>query len=131
MPRKLQTLGDHIRKRRIERGMLQREVAAVLDVDESSVNAWERNRHQPVLRVHPAIAAFLGYEPDAVPQDAPIGFRIASKRRRLGISRRQLATEVGVDEGTILRWERGWISDKANPRVRRALENWTSNAPHV
>src|SRR5262245_4545307 len=49
LPRQLKTLGDHIRKKRIELGLLQREVADLLGVDSQSVNAWERNYREPVL----------------------------------------------------------------------------------
>jgi transcriptional regulator with XRE-family HTH domain len=105
--KQLKTLGDHIRTRRIELGLLQREVAHVLGVDPGSVNAWERNYREPSLRLLPAIRAFLGYDLENVPDDTPLGFRIASKRRRLGLSQKALGESLGIDEGTVGKWERG------------------------
>ena len=126
MPKELKTLGDHIRRRRIELGLLQREVAGLLGADPGSVNAWERNCRQPVLRRLPAIAAFLGYDLEAPPADAPLGLRIASKRRRLGLSQKALAALLGIDEATVRRWERGEIR-KLERRVRRNIEGWVNS----
>jgi len=99
LPKELRTLGDHIRKKRIELGLLQRQVADRLGADPQSVNAWDRNYRQPVLHRLPAIAAFLGYDLDALPADAPLGLRIASKRRRLGLSQKALARSLDSTRG--------------------------------
>ena len=80
LPKEIRTLGDHIRKKRIELGLRQREVANLLGAAPQSVNAWERNYHRPVLRVFPAIKDFLGYDLDDLPDDAPLGRRIAARR---------------------------------------------------
>jgi len=60
-PRELHTLGDHIRKRRLDLGLLQREVAEKLQVNQMTVCNWETNRTSPQLRFIPRIVAFLGY----------------------------------------------------------------------
>jgi DNA-binding XRE family transcriptional regulator len=91
LPRELKTLGDHIRKKRIELGLLQREAANLLGADPQSVNAWERNYHQPSLRLLPAIIGFLNYNPDAITDEASLGRRIVVRRRELGISQQALA----------------------------------------
>ena len=123
LPKQLTTLGDHIRKRRIELRLLQRELAALLGVDPGSVNAWERNYRKPVLHRLPAIAAFLGYDLEAPPADAPLGLRIAPIRRNLGLSQKALAKRLGIDEATVRRSEREGIC-KLGLRVQRILERW-------
>jgi transcriptional regulator with XRE-family HTH domain len=123
LPKQLKTLGDHIRKRRIELGLLQREVADFLGADPGSVNAWERNYRHPVLRRLPAITVFLGYSLDVLPDDAPLWLRIASNRRRLGLSQKALAQCLGIDEGTVRRSEREGIC-KLGLRVQRIIERW-------
>lgn len=62
-PRELNTLGDRARKRRLDLGLLQREVADRLGVDETTVNNWERGRTTPARRFTAKIAQFL----DSVP----------------------------------------------------------------
>jgi DNA-binding XRE family transcriptional regulator len=52
-PREFKTLGDHLRKRRLELGLLQREVAERLGVDETTVYNWERNRTNPSRQLVP------------------------------------------------------------------------------
>jgi DNA-binding XRE family transcriptional regulator len=59
-PRALCTLGDHLRKRRLDLGLLQRGVAERLGADPCSVTNWELNRTKPALWFLPAIVRFLG-----------------------------------------------------------------------
>jgi transcriptional regulator with XRE-family HTH domain len=59
----LVTVGDHIRRRRLDLGLLQREVAERLGADAATITNWELNRTQPALRFLPAIVGFLGYPP--------------------------------------------------------------------
>jgi len=66
----------------------------------------------------------LGYDLEEVPDDVPLGFKISSKRRRLRLSRKALVELVGIDNGTVRRWERGQIFLRADERVRRILESW-------
>jgi transcriptional regulator with XRE-family HTH domain len=126
LPKELRTLGDHIRKRRLELGLLQREVAELLGADPQSVNAWERNYRQPALHRLQAIAAFLGYDPENVSDDTPIGLQLASKRRRLGFSQKALAELLGIDEGTLRRSERGRrlpSTRRSATRLRNGFQN--------
>lgn len=61
-PRELKALGDHIRKRRLDFGLLQREVAQALGVTEATIKKWENSRSYPALRFVPRIVEFLGYD---------------------------------------------------------------------
>jgi len=61
-PRELNTLGDHVRKRRLELGMQQKDVARRLGVDEMTVNNWERHRTTPAPGFIGKIRGFLDDE---------------------------------------------------------------------
>jgi transcriptional regulator with XRE-family HTH domain len=98
-------LGDHLRKRRLDLGFLQREVAEELGVDEDSVCHWETGRSHPKPYLIPRVIAFLGYAPWAAP--ATFGEWLIMVRRANGLSRKRLAKGLGVDESTVLRWESG------------------------
>jgi len=104
-PTRMSTLGDHLRKRRLDLGLLQREVAERLGVTATTVCNWENARSTPTLRVRPRVIAFLGYDPEESPAGT-VGERILAFRRRRGISRRELARRSGVDPSTVARWER-------------------------
>jgi len=125
LPKQLKTLGDHIRKRRIELRLFQREVADLVGADPGSVNAWELNYHEPSLHLLPAITEFLGYDPNVVPDQAPLGRRIAARRRSVGLSQRELADCLGIDEGTLSRWERANLQ-RVSRRVQGLFMRWLS-----
>ena len=99
------TLGDHLKKARRERGLLQREVAKVLRVDSMSLVNWEKNRTEVGARFVPAIIQWLGYDP--LPTPSSFGEWIAVARTRRGLARRTLAAALGWDEATLGEYEGG------------------------
>jgi len=105
-PEELRTLGDHLRKRRLDLGLFQKDVARRLGSNESSVWNWEKNRSSPALRFIPRIIEFLGYTPD-ITQPQSLGQRIVVWRRLRGITQKELARRLGVDPTTVAGWEQG------------------------
>jgi len=105
-PKELRTLGNHLRKRRLDLALTQRDVAQRLGADEASVWNWGKNRSSPALRFVPRIIEFLGYEPDDTkPQH--LGQQIVAFRQRWGLTQKALARRLGVDPSTVASWERG------------------------
>jgi transcriptional regulator with XRE-family HTH domain len=100
-------LGDHLRKRRLDLGLLQSEVADTLGVTESTICSWETGRTSTQLRFIPRIIAFLGYDPLSGASHQTSGERIIAARQRLGMTQKELARTLGVDPTTVGRWERG------------------------
>jgi transcriptional regulator with XRE-family HTH domain len=103
-PQVLATIGDHLRKRRLDLGLLQREVAERLGTDPCTITSWELNRTTPALRFLPGIVRFLGYAPWNA--GASIGECLLALRRERGLSQAAFARLVGVDPGLLSRWER-------------------------
>jgi transcriptional regulator with XRE-family HTH domain len=101
----LATIGDHLRKRRLDLGLLQREAAERIGVDHCTITNWELNRTKPALRFLTRILRFLDYIPFAQGRSLPERLRVS--RRTLGLSQRELARRLDVDESTLARWERG------------------------
>jgi len=104
-PKDLRTLGDHLRKRRLDLGLLQREAAERIGVHKTTVWLWERNRATPEARYVPAIIRFLGYMPPGLDASFPEALR--SARRAAGLTQRQLAKRAHVDASSIRKWELG------------------------
>jgi transcriptional regulator with XRE-family HTH domain len=98
-----QTLGEHIKKRRLILGLYQREVAECLGVDPFTVLNWEKGKTEPPLRAIPAILAFLGYNP--FPTPTTLSERMLSARRMRGWTMKEAAQAVGVDPCTWQSWE--------------------------
>ena len=117
-----QTLGEHLKKRRRELGLYQQEVALRMEVNEWTYHTWETNKAEPIITMYPRIIDFLGYYPYPTPQT--IGEKLVAHRRAFGLSRAQLAETIGIDEGTVLRMERGQRcpSGKCGAQVKAFLE---------
>jgi len=109
-PKELKTLGDHLRRRRLDLKLFQRDVARRLDVNEATTYNWENSRTLPRVAFVPRIIAFLGYVPYRVPSQT-LGERIVAFRRVRGLTQNELALRLGVDPSTLGRWER----DKGQP----------------
>lgn len=104
-PEQLNTIGAHLRRRRLVLKLLQRQVAEQMGVDKSSIYNWEGNRSKPGLEYMPAIIRFLGYNP--LPQSESWAERLLRCRTAQGITQKEAAVRIGVDQGTLARWERG------------------------
>jgi DNA-binding XRE family transcriptional regulator len=103
--RELSGLGDHIRKKRLDLGLLQRDVVAELGVDADSICHWGIGRSHPKPYLMPRVIEFLGYAPWAA--QATLGEWLVMVRRANGLSRKPLAKQLSVDESTVFRWESG------------------------
>ena len=122
-PEGRETLGDHIRAVRMERGMLQREVAQVIGVRRGTINKWECNRGEPRAVDVPRIIELLGYEPWPEPNSLIAEMRVW--RLRLGLSARAAARRLGVGEATWAVWERGAVSpgERSREQIARLIGN--------
>ncbi len=119
-------MGDHLKKRRYELGLRQKDVAEQLDVNEFTVCGWENDKKTPAVRYLPRIVEFLGYCPFPAPET--LGERLLAKRRSLGLSRKRMGQRLSVDEETFARWENGEASPTGE-RLRRAEAFLTTSQP--
>jgi len=58
-PKSINTIGDHLRRRRLDLGLLQRDVAEIIGVTEVTISNWENNRNKPPSRFLKKITDFL------------------------------------------------------------------------
>jgi len=68
-----------------------------------TIKNWEVKATEPAIHFLPKIIEFLGYNP--LPPAQTLGQRITRCRRTLGLSQRELAGRLGIDEGTLWHWE--------------------------
>ena len=114
------TLGDHLRKRRLDLGLLQKDVAEEIGVNTSTITNWELNHNFPELRFIPAIIEFLGYWPMDTPTDN-LGQQIVMKRTKLGISQKELAQQLCVNPSSLGRWEQD-IGKPSQDNYRKVID---------
>ena len=126
-PQILKTLGDHLRKRRLDLKLLQKEVAERIGVDKITIYYWENNRVKPSLTFIPKIIGFLGYIPFNKTFNS-LGEQIITYRRLYGLTQKKLAHILGIDPTTIGHWERGEHLPQ-QPLLDRLISFFTSFPP--
>ena len=110
------TLGEHLKKRRMELGLLQRDVQVRFGLDKETYANWEKDRCYPAMRHWPGIIKFLGRDPN--PEPRTLGESLLAYRRHHGLSRRALAAVLGADDVTLWRWE----TDQQKPESERHVD---------
>ncbi len=105
-PLQIKSLGDHIRKRRLDLKIFQKEAAKRIGIDETTIWFWENNRVKPSISYIPKIIEFLGYIPFDTKYNS-LREKIIIFRQIHGLSQKKLASLIGIDSTTIGSWERG------------------------
>jgi transcriptional regulator with XRE-family HTH domain len=115
-----QNLGEHLKKRRRELGLLQREAAERMGIQRDTYVNWETGKTEPVTVQFRPLVEFLGYDPTPVPKT--LAERLEGKRRELGVTFEQAAKYLGWDPGSLTRYLNGtWA---LNPTRAEALEHF-------
>lgn len=85
-----------------------------MGVSEFTLGNWEAGDTTPTDRLLPAVIRYLGREPWPEPTTLPD--QLKAERRKRGLSVKEAAAFLGVDECTWKWWERG-----RRPSHRRTL----------
>jgi transcriptional regulator with XRE-family HTH domain len=104
-PKTLVTIGDHIRKRRLDLNLFQREAATRIGVDPTTLFNWEKHGVKPEVCYLERVITFLGYNPFPEPKGLPARLRWARSSR--GMTREACARMLGIDPSTLAGWETG------------------------
>ena len=127
-----QHIGRRIRKRRLELGATQGELAEHVGVSEYTVRAWETRRSLPMESILKRINEWFAKDvPVKLYQEveiADLAQRISDQRRNWGISKKQLGRHLGVDRTTVVTWERGSNFPKGS-NLRRLSEWFAEEVP--
>jgi len=120
-PEDPRSLGEHLRRARLDRRLPQRQVAAAIGCSQASLANWEMGHRAPEARFLPGILAFLGYDPR--PEPATLGGQLRAAREAEGLSEAALARRLGLDPGTVGVWERDEVR-RPYPRIRRVFKRY-------
>jgi len=61
VPAEPKTIGEHIKKRRLQLHLMQSDLAKFFGVHKGSIQNWERGVYEPAGRFIPRIVGWLGY----------------------------------------------------------------------
>jgi transcriptional regulator with XRE-family HTH domain len=100
-----QTLGEHVKKRRRELGLLQREAAERMGIQRDTYVNWEKDKTRPVASQFRPVVTFLGYDPMPAPET--LSERLKAKRRSLRVTFAQVARYLEWDSGSLSRYLNG------------------------
>jgi DNA-binding XRE family transcriptional regulator len=60
-PKAVKTIGDAIRKRRLDLGLLQKDAAKIIGCDKTTILNWERGHTHPSANRIPQVVIFLAH----------------------------------------------------------------------
>ncbi len=148
VPRQPTTIGGHLRRRRMQLGILQAEAARLLTVSTVTLSRWECDKVYPTPEFHQAITDYLGHNPfntiprpelKRLPSNEPDGianlspseqFGLTIKRVRLNqnMTGKDCAAMLHVDPRTLRDWENGkhspigYLRERVGAFVRAAQD---------
>jgi transcriptional regulator with XRE-family HTH domain len=99
------TIGQHIKKRRLDLGLRQEDLAGSMGVRPPVCERWEQKNRLPSKKVWPKIIEFLGYDPRPVP--VKFSDRLVWFRESKGLRQSDLSKLIKINPVRIGRWERG------------------------
>jgi transcriptional regulator with XRE-family HTH domain len=112
-----ETLGEHIRKKRLQLALSRNDAGRLLGVTAITIRSWECGHTQPTLQCSAGIRQFLGYDPNVRPPQS-LSEKIRAKRQELGWTQKHAACTLGVDRCTRSNWKcGGTIISKAHRRL--------------
>jgi transcriptional regulator with XRE-family HTH domain len=97
--------------------LFQKEAAKLLGVSEACVTLWENGNTTPQIKYAPKIIQFLGFNPYMV-KGKSLGARVKNYRLANGLSHKELGKILGMDGGTISRWETGVFIPGSETQIR-------------
>ena len=111
-PRQPTTLGEHIRKARIDKNHYQKQAATAIGVSTDCICFWENGRTAPEIRYYPQIIDYIGFNPFPEP-DEPIA-RLEWHKTVNGLSYDGLAQLTKIHPEQL----QAWLTGKKTPIAR-------------
>ncbi len=124
-PSKLETLGDHLRKVRLDGNLSQPEVAKILKVSTDTIIGWELNRYEPTAKLAKSAIDYLGYNP-FLGEEHSLGKQLYHARLITGKTQKEVAEVLGCDESNLRYIELG--QRKPQPETLGKILGYIRNA---
>lgn len=101
-PQKLETIGDHLRTKRLDSKLGQKDLESTLGVCQATILLWEKNKVEPQAQSKSKINNYLGYCLLPKKPAQHFGHQLQLFRTNtIGKTIFELATDIGIDEATL------------------------------
>jgi len=110
------TLGDHLRRRRLELGLYQKDVAVQIGVTTSTIWNWENGWSSITLSCMPKVIEFLGY--NSIPWPDKLVDKLGWYKQVNSLTLEQLGAEMNRDPEQLA----DWLTGRHNPCRRNREE---------
>jgi transcriptional regulator with XRE-family HTH domain len=104
-PQKVLTLGDVIRKHRLDLGLFQKDVAKIIGYCLQSIVNWENGWRSPHINHLGKVVQFLAYDPFT--EGTTLAERLVSNLKARGMRQKDFALHLGIDPSTLASYEQG------------------------
>lgn len=104
-PDRILSLGGAIRKRRMDLGLRQKDVAKIIGCDVDTITNWKKGRRFPRIAHTTKIAQFLGFNPYS--EGPTLAERLVTYRKFRGLRQKDFARHLGIDPSTLAAYEQG------------------------
>jgi len=119
-PTSFTSIGDHIRAKRLTDGLRVIELAKILNTIPENITNWEQGNNTPSTTSICSIIEYLNYCP-LLSRPKSLGQLIKLKRFYAGVSSKELARKLSIDQSTILRWENS-DQDPKDEKIKEIFE---------
>ena len=110
-PAYIQTVGEELRKERMDRNLSQHAVAEMMGVNKNMVHEIELGKYGTTIYALHKVYTFLGYVPTTLNIDiTALRGKLFAYRIRYGLTYAKLAHKIGLDKSTLTRFELGRIA---------------------
>ena len=110
-PTEIRTIGDEVRKVRIDRSLTQWNADDMIGVHRGFFNELQNGHRENSIYVLHKATRFLGYVPIILNIDTTtVGGKLYSHRITHGYPLQHIAKQIGLDKSTLARFERGRIA---------------------
>jgi len=116
------SLGAVLKRKRLDLGLTQLQIAQQLKTSSSSYNAWERNVYQPDLKMKYKINEFL--EVEFFKEENDLASEMLKFRVKHNLFQKDLGKRLGVSLRTIEKIEQrqGGVAEKTIKRIEKHIK---------
>ena len=119
-PATLNTIYDHIKARRLDRGLSKVSLAKILDISPLTIGTWENHQVHLLPRMLQKVIQWLGYIPPLGVNENSLGGQLYIYRAVNGLIQNDIASKLKIDRYAICKVER---NEEVEERYTIAIQN--------